>query len=72
MKLLLVAFGAKRRPATLNRRDLDSYVEHRRSGVLAHADRAGKPVRDAVIEQDCRMLLSILNWATRVGDGTGG
>src|SRR4051812_34894515 len=43
--LFVRAFGAKRRPATLNRRDLDYYVQRRRRGELAVPGRDGKAVR---------------------------
>lgn len=72
LPLFLKAFGAKRRPATLNRRDWDSYIDRRRRGELAVDHRHGKAVRPRVLEQDCGLLNAVLNWATRAGDDAGG
>ena len=72
LPLFVTAVGAKRRPASLNRRDWDSYIQRRRRGELAVPDREGKPVRARVLEQDCNLLNAVLNWAVRAGDGAGG
>lgn len=71
-KLFLRAFGAQRRPATLNVRDWDSYIARRRTGELAPPGREGKPVRAQIIAHDCKLLRAVCNWAVRAGDGTGG
>jgi integrase len=72
LPLFLKAFGADRRPETLNRRDWDSYTQRRRSGALAPGTSAGLRVRDRVVEQDLKLLLAVLNWAERAGSGHGG
>lgn len=66
--LLLRAFGANRSPATLNRRDWDSFIARRRRGELHHGDRKGVQVRARIVEQDLKLLLAILNWAERSRD----
>lgn len=71
------AFGKHRRPETLNVRDWSSYITRRRSGEIAPASRKperGKasPVRARIIEQDCKLLLAVLNWAERARDDHGG
>ena len=68
LPLFLVAFGAKRRPDSLNRRDWDSYIARRRRGELAYADRKGVAVRARIVEQDLKLLLAVLNWAERSRD----
>ena len=70
--LFVQAFGGKRRPESLSRRDWDSYIQRRRRGELAARGNPGKAVRTRVVEQDCNLLLAILNWGTRAGDGRGG
>jgi integrase len=72
LPLFAKAFGAHRRASTLNRRDWDRYIDRRRRGELAPLGREGKRVRARVLEQDCRLLLALLNWAERAGDGCGG
>jgi hypothetical protein len=72
LPLFLQAFGAKRRPATLNRRDWDNYIKRRRAGQLAPKGWEGRTVRTCVIEQDPGLLNAVLNWATRAGAGAGG
>jgi integrase len=75
--LFVEAFGARRRPDTLNVRDWSSYIARRRSGEIAPAsqkERAkGKatPVRARVLEQDRKLLLAVLNWAERARDDRG-
>jgi integrase len=71
LPLFLEAFGADRAPASLSRRDWDSYIHRRRSGELAVPGRQGKPVRDRVLEQDLKLLLAVMNWAERAGTGRG-
>jgi integrase len=70
LPLFLKAFGAERRPETLNGRDWQSYIMRRRSGELAPQVRRGKDgkivlttVRARVMEQDLKLLLAVLNWA---------
>jgi integrase len=70
--LFLEAFGANRRPQTLSVRDWSSYIARRRSGAIGPASREMKPVRPRIVEQDCKLLLAVLNWAERAGDGHGG
>lgn len=65
MALFLAAFGAHRPVHSLNRRDWDFFVRGRRDGTIVPG---AKPVRGRVIEQDLKLLLAILNWATRAGD----
>ena len=72
LPLFLEAFGADRRPETLNRRDWDSFIQRRRRGELAVPGRKGTTVRARVLEQDCKLLLAVLNWAERAGNGRGG
>jgi integrase len=72
MPLFLKAFGRDRRPSTLSVRDWSNYITQRRSGQLSPKRSAGQEVRDRIIEQDCKLLLAILNWAERAGDGYGG
>ncbi|MDB4916298.1 MAG: integrase family protein [Gemmatimonadetes bacterium] len=69
--LFLRAFGESRKPDTLNRRDWDSYIQRRRRGDLSVRGREGKAVRARVLEQDCNLLLALLNWGERAGNGTG-
>lgn len=72
MPLFLKAFGASRRPETLNVRDWNSFIERRRHGELAHEGREGRTVRNRIIEQDLKLLLAILNFAVRARDDAGG
>ncbi len=69
--LFLAFFGRERGAHTLSVRDVDAYVQERRSGRLAPSGRTGKPVRDRVLEQDITFLNTVLNWAVRAGDGEG-
>jgi integrase len=73
--LFLRAFGINRRPETLNVRDWQSYIGRRRSGEIAPPRRSTgepRPVRARIIEQDCKLLLAVLNWAERARDDSGG
>lgn len=72
LPLFVRAFGGGRRPATLSKSDLDSYIRRRRCGELAATGREGIAVRARVLEQDCGLLNAMLNWATRAGDDAGG
>lgn len=72
LPLFLRAFGADRKPATLNRRDWDSFIDRRRRGELAHRDRKGMLVRARIVEQDLKLLLAVFNWAERSRDETTG
>ena len=68
MPLFIKAFGAERKPETLNERDWQSYIRRRKSGELtARCGKDGKlvlkPVRARVLEQDLKLLLAVLNWA---------
>jgi integrase len=81
LPLLLKAFGADRRPETLNVRDWQGFIKRRQSGELAPQLRRRKklgksipkPVRATVIEQNLKLLLAVLNWAERAQhpDGSG-
>ena len=79
LALFLKAFGAERRPETLNVRDWQSFIRSRQSGELTPVVRRGKdgksvlrPVRARVLEQDLKLLLAVLNWAERARvDGSG-
>jgi len=79
LPLLLKAFGADRRPETLNVRDWQTYIRRWRSGELAPQVRRGKEgnivlitVRARAIEQDLKLLLAVFNWAERArADGSG-
>jgi integrase len=72
------AFGADRRPDTLNVRDWQSYIARRRSGAIAPASqkdaksKRGPGTRARQIEQDLKLLLAVLNWAERARDDQGG
>jgi integrase len=72
MPLFIRAFGGNRKPESLSRRDWDSYIQRRRRGEIAPAGKERATVRTRAIEQDCNLLLAILNWGTRAGDGRGG
>jgi integrase len=81
LPLLLKAFGAERRPETLNVRDWQGFIRRRQSGELApqlrrrkkNGKNVPKPVRARVIEQNLKLLLAVLNWAERAQhhDGSG-
>jgi integrase len=80
LPLFLKAFGAERRPETLNVRDWQSFIRRRQSGELApqlrrrkNRKNVPKPVRARVIEQNLKLLLAVLNWAERAQhpDGSG-
>jgi integrase len=70
-KLFLKAFGANHRVETLNVRDWQSYIARRRSGAIAPPRTLGMPVRGRMLEQDCKLLLAVLNWAERARDDRG-
>lgn len=72
-ELFLRAFGSDRKPMTLSQREWDRYIADRRSGRLAPPGaEANTAVRDRIVQQDLRLLLAILNWATRSSNGHGG
>lgn len=71
--MFVAAFGAERKPRTLSRLDWDRFIAARRRGTIAPPGaRAGRAVRDRIIEKDLRLLQAVLNWATQAGDGRGG
>ncbi|MDP1859731.1 MAG: site-specific integrase [Gemmatimonadaceae bacterium] len=72
MKLFRKAWDATRPADSLNKSDWDSFIRARRTGKIRPDGRkkAG-PVRDRPVEQDLRLLLAILNWATKVGHDGG-
>lgn len=66
-------FGADRFPETLSLRDLHRFISERRSGKLRPATvKNARKVGDRIIQSDLALLLAILNYATRAGDGKGG
>ncbi len=80
LPLFIKAFGAERKPETLDVRDWQSYIKLRRSGELTPTVHKGedgkvvlKTVRARVLEQDLKLLLAVLNWAEKVrrADGSG-
>ncbi len=71
--LFLKCFGSERKPESLSRREWDRFVDERRRGVVRSANvKKPRVVRDRQIGYDLSFLLSVLNWATRAGDGRGG
>jgi len=61
-------FGRDRKPVTLSQRDWDRFIRARRAGKVGPS---GKSVSDRTIERDLRLLLAVLNWATRSRDEAG-
>jgi integrase len=62
-------FGPNRAVMSLSVENWESYGRARRSGALRPKARPGKtdhprPVRERVVEQDLRFLLTVLRWAT--------
>ena len=73
MDMFLREFGSDRHPSSLSRREWDRYIVNRSSGRLVPKGvDLGNKVRPRAIQQDLRLLLAILNWATRASDGHGG
>jgi integrase len=71
--MLLAAFGADRRPESLNVRDWTSFIARRRSGAIGPMKiRRRTGVRANVIRSDLKLLLAVLNWAERARDDRGG
>jgi len=68
MKRFLRFFGTHRKAETLSQRDWDRFIRARRGG---RAGGSRKPVSDRTIERDLRMLLAVLNWATKSRDEEG-
>ena len=68
MRMFLKFFGGHRRPDTLSQRDWDRFIRARRSG---RAGRSGRPVRNRTIQQDLKLLIAILNWASKSRDEEG-
>ena len=62
-------FGEDRKPATLSQRDWDRFIRARREGNVGPS---GLPVSDRTVARDLRLLLAVLNWATRSRDEEGG
>jgi integrase len=72
MEMFLREFGRDTKPSSLSRREWDRYVMRRTTGALAPKDaETGHKVRPRAVQQDLRLLLAILNWATRASDGKG-
>ena len=61
--------GAGRVVSTLSERDWSGFVQERRTGKTGPT---GQPVGDRQVVYDLKFLLSVLNWATKAGDGRGG
>ena len=68
MRMFLDFLGRGRRPETLSRRDWDRFIRERRAGRVGPS---GKPVSRRTVAFDLRLLLAILNWATRSRDEEG-
>ena len=62
-------FGNDRKPATLSQRDWDRFIRARREGKVGPS---GLPVSDRTVARDLRLVLAVLNWATRSRDEAGG
>ncbi|MFA6165417.1 MAG: site-specific integrase [Gemmatimonadaceae bacterium] len=82
LEMVLRHVGKGRRVLTLDRRDWDSFIRERRAGRLVPVttrpkgarkikQRAIRPVRDRIVEQDLRLVLAVLNWATRLRSPSG-
>jgi len=69
--LFTAAWGRARIVDSFCERDWQRFIELRRSGKLAPAGREGKAVRDRMLEYDLRLLLAVLNWATKQKDELG-
>ena len=65
-------FGAHRPVASLGRRDWDGFIRDRRAGRVRPAGvKEPRAVKSRAVEQDLRLLLAVLNWATVVRDRSG-
>ncbi|HET7583500.1 MAG TPA: site-specific integrase [Gemmatimonadaceae bacterium] len=72
-EMFLRYFGAELKPQALSRREWDRFIGDRRRGVVAPAKvKKRRRVGNRVIAYDLKWLLSVLNWATLAGDGSGG
>jgi len=66
-------FGSERTAKSVCGRDWDRFIRERRNGKIRPAKKVkASRVRDRQIAYDLKWLLSVLNWATRAGDGEGG
>ena len=68
-KMFLGFLGAVRVVSTLSERDWSRFVQERRTGKTGPTK---QPVGDRQVAYDLKFLLSVLNWATKAGDGRGG
>ena len=68
MKMFLRFFGKHRKAATLSQRDWDRFIRARRAG---RAGGSRRPVSERTIEHDLKLLLAVLNWATKARDEEG-
>ncbi len=69
--LFTALWGRERVVESLCERDWRRFIEARRSGALAPTGRKGRKVRDRIVEHDLRLLLAVLNWATKQKDNAG-
>lgn len=71
-EMFLRFFGSNRKACTLSRIEWDRFVGARRAGAIApKGPRHRQRVRDRTVQQNLRLLLATLNWATLAGDGSG-
>jgi integrase len=68
MRMFLDFLGRGRRPETLSKRDWDRFIRERRAGRIGPR---GQPVLNRTIQQDLKLLLAILNWASKSRDEQG-
>lgn len=70
--LFLECFGAQRRPVSLSRRDVDTYVRARATGALRPGRvKSPRPVGPRQVTYDLKLLKAVLTWATTVNDHSG-
>ncbi len=67
-RMFLDFLGRDRRPETLSQRDWDRFIRERRAGRIGPS---GKLVSNRTIELDLRILLAVLDWATKSRDEEG-
>ncbi len=71
-KLFCRSVGPSRLAKSLNRRDWERYIEHRRSGALIDTgDEKARRVRDRQVQYDLLTVQAVLNWATTEQDAHG-
>jgi integrase len=67
-RMFLRFFGRDRSPASLSQRDWDRFIRARRAGRVGPS---GRPVSDRTIEHDLKLLIAVLNWASKSRDERG-